>query len=169
MTPATNKNDMFLPLLLLKYETKQNQRLILKQSRQSLCPKAEIMNNLNKTRRKPRQISFRVAVLLAEIIAVSSNTIKGTVSFPSLGSANRSESGNSLQLTKASRPLPMRERNHRQIKHGLLWLRSYSVHQRVLKAARVKFAYSRPALKLRRRPINAPKRSGSGALRRRAV
>ena len=30
-------------------------------------------------------------------------------------------------------------------------------------------AYSRPALKLRRRPINAPKRSGSGALRRRAV
>ena len=30
-------------------------------------------------------------------------------------------------------------------------------------------AFSRPALKLRRRPINAPKRSGSGALRRRAV
>ena len=30
-------------------------------------------------------------------------------------------------------------------------------------------AYSRPALKLRRRPKNAPKRSGSGALRRRAV
>ena len=30
-------------------------------------------------------------------------------------------------------------------------------------------AYSRPALKLRRRPINAPKRSGSGALRRRSV
>ena len=56
------------------------------------------MNDLNKTRRKPRQISFRVAVLLAEIIAVSTNTIKGTVSFPTLGSANRSESGNSLQL-----------------------------------------------------------------------
>ena len=30
-------------------------------------------------------------------------------------------------------------------------------------------AYSRPALKQRRRPINAPKRGGSGALRRRAV
>ena len=33
----------------------------------------------------------------------------------------------------------------------------------------VVYAYSRPALKLRRRLINAPKRSGSGALRRRAV
>ena len=28
-------------------------------------------------------------------------------------------------------------------------------------------AYSRPALKLRRRPINAPKRGGNSALRRR--